>query len=78
MLWAFPMPASVESSATLDVRQVSYVGCDDGNLYSISPSGTIIWTFATGGPVKVTNSILALAFLTFKLKLIRSFTGKLL
>jgi outer membrane protein assembly factor BamB len=44
-------------SPALDSAGNIYFGCNDGNLYSLSPAGKLNWTFAEGGAVEATPAI---------------------
>ncbi len=50
---------AVVSSPVIAPDGRMYVGSDDGNLYALSPSGHILWKFATGGYVQSSPAITA-------------------
>ena len=52
----WPCFAGYSSPAVGDDGTV-YVGSSDSSLYAVSPSGSVLWRFTTGGPVNGSPSI---------------------
>ena len=49
--WSYPTGDSIYSSPALAQDSTLYIGSDDGYLYALNRTGTLIWRFQTGGAV---------------------------
>ena len=51
-IWEYTLPSGVTfegSTPAIGSDGTIYIGATDGNLYAISPSGTLDWTYSAGG-----------------------------
>lgn len=55
--WVFPTAEAVVASPALDSGGNIYIGDESGVLYSISPAGTLRWTYSTRGPVYASAAV---------------------
>jgi outer membrane protein assembly factor BamB len=49
--WSFATTNVIYSSMAIANDGTIYVGSSDNNLYAVSPTGTVVWTYTTGGQV---------------------------
>ena len=50
--WSYTTGAPVDFSSPAVVNDVVYIGSDDDNVYALdSGTGTLLWSYPTGGPV---------------------------
>ena len=47
--WNYKIGGSVHSSPAIGADGTIYVGSSDGNLYAINPTGSLKWSYTTGG-----------------------------
>ncbi|MDR3689869.1 MAG: PQQ-binding-like beta-propeller repeat protein [Fimbriimonas sp.] len=55
--FASQYPVQATSCPTLGSDGTIYFGASDGNLYALSPSGGLLWTFQTGGQINSSPAI---------------------
>uniref|UniRef100_A0A7C4CB38 PKD domain-containing protein n=1 Tax=candidate division WOR-3 bacterium TaxID=2052148 RepID=A0A7C4CB38_UNCW3 len=55
--WVFPTSEPVVASPALDSSGNIYIGDESGTFYSISPAGTLRWSFSTRGPVYASAAV---------------------
>ena len=55
--WVVKTEGEVHSSPVTGKDGTVYTGSDDGNLYSISPDGSISWKFKTEGKIRATPAV---------------------
>ncbi|MFY9804912.1 MAG: PQQ-binding-like beta-propeller repeat protein [Candidatus Acidiferrales bacterium] len=55
--WSFPIPNHIAMSPSVANDGTIYFGCDDNNVYALTPDGHLKWKFSTGGAVRSTPAI---------------------
>lgn len=56
VLWRFPAARSVASPA-IGADGTIYAPSEDGHLYALTPAGSNIWSFQTGGPIRSSPAV---------------------
>jgi subtilisin family serine protease len=57
--WDFVAGDSISSSAAIAPDGTIYFGCADKNLYAVSPTGQLRWTYQAGDAIKFSSPIVA-------------------
>lgn len=55
--WRISLPSKLYSSPVVLADGTTILGCQDDKLYCITPTGTVRWSYATGGDVDATPAV---------------------